>query len=210
MGRGNPSTVSRMHKVVDGDLSGTLGVVSIMGGKITGYRAIAEHATDMICRRLDVAERARTADVPLPGGHGADRAGAHVPPHLLDLYGSRAVDVMRLTEDRPELRAPLSPNYPDIGAQVAFAARHEYCLTLADFIRRRSLLGSTADQGWDAVPAAAAILARELEWTADHQQREITAYARDIARTQSFRSEARGDGGDGIGDSKCDGRTSSL
>jgi glycerol-3-phosphate dehydrogenase len=192
MGGGNPSTVSRMHKVVDSDLAGPLGVVSIMGGKITGYRAIAEHATDTICRRLDVTERARTAGVPLPGGHGIGRAGAHVPHHLLDLYGSRAGEVMRLTEDRRELAAPLSPNYPDIGAQVAFAARHEYCLTLTDFIRRRSLLGSTADQGWDAAPAAAAILARELEWTADHQQREIEAYARDIARTQSFRSEARG------------------
>ena len=103
---------------------------------------------------------------------------------------------MRLTGDRLDLAAPLSPKYPDIGAQVAFAARHEYCLTVTDFMRRRSLLGSTADQGWDAVPAAAAILARELEWTADQEQREITAYARDIARTQSFRSEVR-DGGHG-------------
>jgi glycerol-3-phosphate dehydrogenase len=166
-------------------------VVSILGGKITGYRAIAEHATDMICRRLGVTERAGTADLPLPGGHGAGPASSHVPLHLVDLYGSRAEDVMRLTAERLELAAPLSPKYSDIGAQVAFAARHEYCLTLADFIRRRSLLGSTADQGWDAVPAAAAILARELEWTADHQQREISAYARDITRTQSFQSEAR-------------------
>jgi glycerol-3-phosphate dehydrogenase len=109
---------------------------------------------------------------------------------LADLYGSRAADVLRLAEEQPDLARPLSPRNPDIGAQVAFAARHEYCVTLADFLRRRSLLGATSDQGMDAAPAVAAVLARELEWSSDRAQHEIERYTLGIERTRSFRGVA--------------------
>ena len=196
---GTASSVSRMHKVVDGEAWGVPGLVSILGGKLTGYRAIAEEATDMICRRLGVGQRATTAGEPLPGGRGTGTAGPGVPPHVYDLYGSRAGDVMRLAAEHPDFARPLSPKYPDVGAQVAFAARHEYCVTVADFLRRRSLLGSTADQGWDAAPAVAAILARELEWPADRRHEEIEAYAREIERTRTFRAVVRPGVGGGVG-----------
>jgi glycerol-3-phosphate dehydrogenase len=190
MQRGRPSSVSRRHRVVDGERSGAPGLVSIMGGKITGYRAIAEDATDVICRRLGVTERARTADEPLPGGHSTRPSASGISRHLADLYGSRAADVLRLAEEQPDLARPLSPRYPDIGAQVAFAARHEYCVTLADFLRRRSLLGATSNQGMDAAPAVAAVLARELEWPSDRALHEIERYALGIEKTRSFRGVA--------------------
>ena len=190
MQRGRPSSVSRMHRVIDGELAGIPGLVSIMGGKITGFRAIAEDATDTICRRLGVAARARTADEPLPGARSPRTAPASgISAHLYALYGSCAADVLRLAEERVDLSHPLSPKYPDIAAQVAFAARQEYCVTVADFIRRRSLLGASADQGWDAAPAVAAVLAREFGWTADRVKQETDAYARDIERTCSFRTK---------------------
>ena len=106
---------------------------------------------------------------------------------------------MRLAAAQPELARPLSPKYPDIAAQVAFAVRHEYCLTVEDFIRRRSLLGASADQGWDAAPAVAAIMGAELGWSTEQRTREIETYARDIERTQAFRrgigARAAGAGG---------------
>jgi glycerol-3-phosphate dehydrogenase len=196
MQRGTESSVSRMHKVVDGEMAGMPGLVSIMGGKITGYRAIAEDATDMICRRLGVDRRSTTAGEPLPGGRGrpaAERDGAGAVPspiaaHLYDVYGSRMEEVVRLAAAQPELARPLSPKYMDIAAQVAFAVRHEYCVTVEDFIRRRSLLGASADQGWDAAPAVAAIMGAELGWSPERRTRELETYARDIDKTQAFRS----------------------
>jgi glycerol-3-phosphate dehydrogenase len=187
---GTASAVSRMHKIVDGALSGTRGLVSILGGKITGYRAIAEEATDAVCRRLGVTRRATTADEPLPGGQGAGDRHEGVTPHLYDLYGSRATEVARIAGSQPHLARPLSPKYPDLAAQVVLAVRSEYCVTLADFLRRRTLLGATADQGWDAAAPAAAIMAGELGWTAVRQQEELDAYARDIEKTQAFRGTA--------------------
>jgi glycerol-3-phosphate dehydrogenase len=189
MQRGRESSVSRMHKVVDGQAAGVPGLVSIMGGKITGYRAIAEDATDVICRRLDVDRPSSTADEPLPGARGTRDAG--VAAHLYDVYGTRSADVARLAAGEPELARPLSPRYPDIGAQVVFAVRHEYCVTIEDFIRRRSLLGATADQGWDAAARVAALMGAELGWSPAQRALELENYARDIERTQAFRNGLR-------------------
>jgi glycerol-3-phosphate dehydrogenase len=189
MQRGSESSVSRMHKVVDGEVAGVPGLISIMGGKITGYRAIAEEATDLICRRLGIDRRSTTADTPLPGAHGG--RDATLASHLYDIYGSRAADVARLAATQPDLARPLSPRYQDIAAQVVFAVRHEHAVTVADFIRRRSLLGATADQGWDAAPAVAQVMGAELGWPAEQRARELETYARDIERTQAFRSGMR-------------------
>ena len=189
MQRGSESSVSRMHKVVDGEKVGAPGLVSILGGKITGYRAIAEDATDIICRRLEVNRRSTTADDALPGARGT--RNTQVAPHLYDVYGNRADEVARLAASHRELARPLSPKYPDIRAQVVFAVRHEYCVTVADFIRRRSLLGASSDQGWDAAAAVAAVMGEELGWSSEQRAMELERYGRDIERTQAFRAGIR-------------------
>jgi glycerol-3-phosphate dehydrogenase len=189
---GAESSVSRMHKVVDGEPVAPDGVISVLGGKITGYRAIAEDTTDAVCRRLGVGDRrATTASTPLPGARPRTPAGgtmAEGPPHLRDLYGTRAGDVMALAREVPNLARPLSPRYPDIGAQVVFGVRHEHCRRLQDFMRRRTLLGAAADQGLDAARPAALLMGAELGWTAELVEEEIDAYGRDIAATLAFRA----------------------
>ena len=47
MKHGNESAISRRHRIISQP-----GLVSVLGGKITGYRAIAEDATDAVCRQL--------------------------------------------------------------------------------------------------------------------------------------------------------------
>ena len=189
---GSASSVSRMHRIVDGASTGTPGIVSILGGKITGYRAIAEEATDVACRALGSDRRSTTAVEPLPGGtgtrpSGTDRMGAY----LYDVYGSRAVGITTLAAAQPALARQLAPAYPDIAAQVVFAVKHERCATVSDFLRRRSLLGATADQGWMAAPVVAEIMGAELGWSAERRTREIDGYARDIERTQAFLAGSR-------------------
>jgi glycerol-3-phosphate dehydrogenase len=181
---GRAASVSRMHKVVDGATVGAPGIVSILGGKITGYRAIAEEATDVVCRRLGVDRRSTTADTLLPGARGSRSE----PSDLYDLYGSRADRILALARAEPDLAVPLSAKYPDIAAQVVFAVRDEHCLKLADFLRRRTLLGASADQGADAAWPAASLMARELGWPAARTAAEVDEYRKDIERTRAFRS----------------------
>jgi glycerol-3-phosphate dehydrogenase len=117
------------------------------------------------------ADQSETAD----GCGAAASVGARVWEHLVGLYGSRAVEVVALADATPALGAPLSPAYPDIGAEVVFGVRREYCVRLEDFMRRRTLLGATADRGAQAVAAAASLMGRELSWSPAHQAAEVSA-----------------------------------
>jgi glycerol-3-phosphate dehydrogenase len=175
---GTESSVSRMHKIVDGAPLGPPGVITVLGGKITGYRAIAEDVTDVVCGHLGERRPCVTANRPLPGGaplqDGPRAASASDPlwANLVSLYGSRAGEVMALA-DGSSLREPLSPAYPDIGAQVVFGVRQEHCLRLDDFLRRRTLLGATPDRGAQAIVRAAALMAQELGWQPAREASEV-------------------------------------
>ena len=182
---GTESSVSRMHRVVLGEPLGPRGLSTVLGGKITGYRAIAEEVVDVVCRCLRARRRCATAERPLPGaadrsqttgrGGAAGSVSDRVWEHLVELYGSRAVEVVALADATPPLGAPLSPAYPDIGAEVVYGVRREYCVRLDDFMRRRTLLAATADRGAQAVAAAAALMGRELSWSPAHQAAEASA-----------------------------------
>jgi len=180
---GTESSVSRMHKIVDGEPMAPAGVITVLGGKITGYRAIAEEVVDVMCRRLEARRPCTTSERPLPGAEpvGDGRAASASPlddrlrGHLDELYGSRAGDVVAVAEATPALWTPLAPAYPDIAAQVIHGVRREYCVRLDDFMRRRSLLSSTADRGAQAVTSAAALMANELAWSTTRHAAEVTA-----------------------------------
>jgi len=192
---GAESSVSRMHKVVGGGTIGPEGMVSVLGGKITGYRAIAEEATDAVCRRLGASDRRSiTAETPLPGARRRQAAASGepdgpVPSHLEDLYGTRAGDVLAVARSALHLTRPLSPKYPDIAAQVVFGVTREHCLRLSDFMRRRTLLGAAADQGWDAARPAATSMGAALGWSSARVEEEIEEYRREIAATLAFRDQ---------------------
>ena len=140
---GSPSGVSRMHRIT----TETSGLVSVLGGKLTGYRAIAEEVVDGVCRELEVSARSTTATTPLPGG-GPGRSGV---PHLDAIYGSRAPRVQALADADPALARPLAPGHPDIAAEVVYSARHEWSDRVEDFLLRRSYLGFQADRGESAL-----------------------------------------------------------
>lgn len=196
---GSESAVSRMHRIEDGAGSGAKNLISVLGGKITGYRAIAEEVVDAVCGNLNVNEPCLTSCNPLPGARIAmnpfDLSGAGLRnetiAHLFNLYGSRAGQVIGLAASCERLREPLSPNVPDIAAQVVFAARTEQCVRLIDFLVRRTLLGFNQDQGRSAADRALSLLVREFGWSPERTSAEMSLYQDHIAMTQAFRGEAQ-------------------
>jgi glycerol-3-phosphate dehydrogenase len=192
---GAESSVSRLHQTIDGEQMNAPGLISVLGGKITAYRAIAEEVTDLVCKKLNVNPPCETADLPLPGAQEVTTASVHssmtsgVIDHLYSLYGSRADEVLRLAESDPELQRALARYSRDIAAQVVFAVREEQCLHLDDFLMRRTLLGFTRDQGSQAVEKAVSHMARELSWSETQISAELEAYEKHKARTQKFRNE---------------------
>ena len=147
-----------------------IGLVSIIGGKLTGYRAIAAEATQRVCRLLDHRSRGVTAREPLPGARPLlsrepDVLDAAQREHLQMLYGTRRAEVLRLVAQRPDLGRVLMAGEPDVAAQVVHAVRHEACERVADFVFRRSRLAFTPHRGRPALGAVAAAMREELGWS---------------------------------------------
>ena len=92
---------------------------------------------------------------PLPGATGLERIEWPVEldtatrAHLLHLYGSLAVDVLRPAVDDASLLEPLVPGRPDLRAQELYARAREWARTDEDVLRRRT----TAWLGGAAQPA---------------------------------------------------------
>ena len=57
---------------------GVDGFVSVVGGKLTTYRTMAEATADLVCEKLGVASDCRTAEEPLPGADDPERLDALV------------------------------------------------------------------------------------------------------------------------------------
>jgi glycerol-3-phosphate dehydrogenase len=173
---GSASDVTRMHRIV----SDVPGLLSVVGGKITGYRAIAEEVTSRVCRELRIIRAPSTQD-PLPGA-GPARSGI---PHLDGIYGSRATLVRDLAVTDPTLGAALAPGFPDIAAQVAFSVRHEWCERLEDFMLRRSYLGFAPDRGAAAAAAVSYCMQREMRWSEERRRHELRTYRARVERDLS-------------------------
>lgn len=194
---GAASAVSRSHRIVaEGDPSG---LISIIGGKLTGYRAIAEEATSRVCRLLERSRKCTTGQVPLPGGRPATGREPSVArtivsepqrAHLASLYGTRRTQVLSLVEQMPERARPLCDHEPDIEAQVIHAVRTEACERVADFVFRRSRLAFTPRRGRQALGRIAALMKDELGWSDQRLAEELTRCRALLDRTDGDRSTA--------------------
>ena len=194
---GEPGDITRRHVVHDHalDAPDLAGLLSIVGGKLTTYRALAEEVTDRVFARLGrPAPPCPTASVPLPGANSPDfpafaarfAAGSGLEPaiaaRLLRIYGTFAPQVLRLAEHDPELRRPLGATAASLAAEVPFAFRWELARNLEDVLLRRTMLGLDDRVGLDVVDAAAGVAARALGWDATRQDAACRDYRRAVAR----------------------------
>jgi glycerol-3-phosphate dehydrogenase len=186
---GDASAVTRSHQVIAEQ--DPVGLVSIIGGKLTGYRAIADEAMQRVCRLLEVQARSTTAVEPLPGARDAGRIPVVLDDlqraHLTRLYGTRRAEVLGLVDARPELGRSLMDDEPDVEAQVVHAVRREACERVADFVFRRSRLSFTAHRGRPALGRIAAVMREELGWSDQRVADELAHCRKLLARTDGDR-----------------------
>jgi glycerol-3-phosphate dehydrogenase len=149
---GSTADLSRRHAV----LTGPNGVVTIVGGKLTTYRRMAEDAVDAVLEGRGLsAGRCRTARLPLVGaGPAQELARLVVPAHLVRRYGAEALEVMALAAEDPSLLEPVAPGSATIAAELTWAVRHEGALDEGDLLDRRTRVGLIAADREAAFPAA--------------------------------------------------------
>ena len=189
-------SITRRHIIHDhGVTGGARGLISIVGGKLTTYRELAEQCVDLVLRKLDhPAIRSHTAETPLPGGRTEQAWGdfavdfarksglrRRTVEHLLRVYGARAPEVLA-TASTPNLREVFDPLTGAIAAEVPWAFHEEGARTLADVIARRTMTGLGPDAGIGADVAAARIARDTLDWDAAKADAEVNAYRRWVSR----------------------------
>ncbi|MTE13264.1 glycerol-3-phosphate dehydrogenase/oxidase [Nocardia aurantiaca] len=153
---GDDSTadISREHAV----LTSPAGVITVVGGKLTTYRKMAEDAMDAVVAHAHLAAApCRTRVLPLVGAvSGAARDAVQAPPRLVERYGGEAATVLELADQHPALAAEVMPGMDVIAAEFAFAVAHEGALDEADLLDRRTRIGLVAADRQAAEPAAKA------------------------------------------------------
>lgn len=128
------------------------GLYSVLGGKWTTYRRMAEEFVDQLCKEtLGKLIPCRTADFPLIGGNNY-RAGLTQDlqqtfgwneatcRHLVDAYGDRAMRVATHCKAAGGGHLLLQ-GYPYLQGEIRYAMREEMAQTPEDVLYRRLRLG---------------------------------------------------------------------
>lgn len=199
------SAVSRAHKVIPEGDAGTF--LSITGTKLTCFRSLAEEAVDRVGRLLGRPEPCRTHRLALDGSDGEEtievrlwadvadlgkRSGLEPAQiqNLLNTYGRRYPAILATAGRAPELKERLCKRNPDVRAQLVHAVRHERAEALADFLLRRTGIGTSPCLGKDCCEQIALWMGELKGWSRERTDREIRDYLDEVALGQRFR-EAR-------------------
>ena len=116
------------------------GLVTITGGKLTTWRRMAKLAVDRIVEREGRDAPCRTHEIPLGLSATEEDLGTSAMISddtralLAHRYGHAARDVLALAAEDERLAQPISPDLPDLMAEVVIAVRKEQALSVTDVL----------------------------------------------------------------------------
>ena len=178
--KGPESAITRKHIILK-HRKEAKGLVSIIGGKLTTYRNLAEIVVDKVVRELggdfgDCQTRVR----PLPGCIDLESTTKIIVAYpgistrcvarLRSIYGSRAERIVELSDDYPGF---LNDTQTVLVAEVIHAIRNEFAVTLTDIVHRRLMIGLLPDQGNSMITAIADVAAAEAGWDRSTRQAQL-------------------------------------
>lgn len=151
---GSTADLSRRHAILT---DAETGVVSVVGGKLTTYRHMAEETVD---RTLGAAAPpCRTERLPLIGAAPPRLLPAvPAPERLVRRYGLEARVVAALANRDRRLIHPIAPDVPALGVELLFGIEQEGALMVDDLLDRRVRLGLVPQQRRAAELAAQSLL----------------------------------------------------
>jgi glycerol-3-phosphate dehydrogenase len=169
------------------------GLISIMGGKWTTHRAMAEDTIDRVQQVLASTHAvSKTRNYVLYGGkgftddywntlcrqYGLPEKTAH---HLAAKFGTAAEKVLALASENAALRDPILEAHPAIKAEVVYAVRHEMAATIEDVLARRiGMQLHSWREAIQAAPVVGSLIAEELSWTSSFTRTAIMHYVEKI------------------------------
>jgi glycerol-3-phosphate dehydrogenase len=180
---GPESAITRKHQIVENtDIAA--GLYSIVGGKLTTYRSLAEQAVDRIIAdgRAPGKPSSTLAD-PLPGSvelkaaktalEAVDSLVDRGRERILAIYGGRARALLDGIREGRYPSGTLAGDGRVLCAEVGFAVDEEFARNLADIVHRRLMIGFDADQGRPYYEEIADLAAAHCGYDAERREREL-------------------------------------
>lgn len=191
--KGPESAITRKHIILRHKKQAD-GLFSIIGGKLTTYRHLAEQAVNKAVRQLGGGRRrCRTRDEGLPGSIDLEAARKRIlafpglptacAARLIAVYGSRGEAVAALSAEYPGFA---DEEQTVLVAEVIHAIRHEHAKTLTDIMHRRLMTGLRPDLGRAMSSSIADIAASENGWNRDERQAQLGMLREHESRLRGF------------------------
>jgi glycerol-3-phosphate dehydrogenase len=134
------STIVREHIIT----SSNSGLVSIIGGKWTTYRKMAEEVVDYVIKSFNLKDsKCKTKQLKLIGSEKykddltSNIKDKDISKHLVNLYGDNAVEVYTSVKNIVKL----NENYAYTNAELVYCIKNEFVQKPLDFLVRRTSLG---------------------------------------------------------------------
>ena len=152
-------------------------IYSLVGGKWTTFRALAEQVSSEILRALGRPRVRSSADLPIGGGKDYPRmpGGTGLPQErlatLLERYGTGADKVAAYLQAGPD--APLACHAGYSRREIEFIALHERVVHLDDLVLRRTLMGLLGEVSRPLLEELADIVSPALQWSQQNAAAEV-------------------------------------
>jgi glycerol-3-phosphate dehydrogenase len=192
---GKSSRTKKLLREHEVEVDNQSGLISVLGGKWTTYRAMAEDAINAVQRQLGIAVGGCvTREHALSGTEGYSSAYPQglvanysvtdtTARHLSEKFGTRATAVLELAKQQSEFSAPVVPGYPSIRAEIAYSAHNEMAATLDDVLERRTGLQFFSwEAAMAAAPVAASVMQREMGWNEAETQSAVSDYVGTLSK----------------------------
>ena len=186
---GNATQASREHRIeID-----RRGLVSVMGGKYTTYRLMAQQTVDALIHRFRGRDdRCLTSEVSLletihpvalERWHALVRT---IDPDLLlrwtSRYGAAIFRILELLHRDASLAEPVCPHVECARVEVVHAIREEMACTLTDVLARRTKIAWNPCHGLDALPLILGLCQRYGAASPAELEQQVEAYHQFLAQ----------------------------
>ncbi|SMO47148.1 glycerol-3-phosphate dehydrogenase/oxidase [Melghirimyces algeriensis] len=191
----SPSELSRKDEIFESNT----GLITIAGGKLTGFRKMAERVVDLVNHRLEKAgvrsfspcqtdQLSISGGADLGGGDGFHRfrkewigklteggLSEERADELIHLYGSHVKNVWERAEQSPEQL---------LHAQLQYAVEEEMTVTANDFlIRRTGDLYFHRHRAEENIDEVIQIMSKLLDWNETEKQQQQELVQQEMQRT---------------------------
>jgi len=179
-----PGFVSRDYRIVEDEVAG-VPAMSLVGGKWTTFRALAEHLSMKTLQKLRRPHRVSTQGLPIGGGAGfpatpeqrrrwiAARTNAHsaeLVEAMLERYGTRADAILAALPAEP---TPVPDAAGYFREELAFIAENEQVVHLIDVLLRRTHLAFVGGMTERTLQEVAEAVAEPLGWDSARIDEEV-------------------------------------